>query len=354
MVGCGSFEERSEDGLRVLETTERSNASGYRKLKLKLEEGDDRLLLTGKVDAPHRVYVRWMEAPDGERVYDAEELWDDVYQATGAIAPDWATTLGWPVLPDDRALEPGTWTVELGTIDVESYFVSGVDIDVSVVFASGESPTSGELHVNLLSGGAVAGDAHYQEAIAGAVDEWRRLYEQVDITLDITEGSIPEGELFAPGEGDRDAWEALSADTPLRSINVVLLETMTDGELLYGRAGSVPSPLVPSINSGMAVNLSVSAGTDGRFQPDEVRTLGETFAHEAAHYLGAFHAIELDYLTQDSLSDTPSCTTANECRAVLGDNLMYPETICDGSVCEPQDVLTNEQGIVLRNYAGVW
>ena len=353
-MGCTSFDERSEDGLRVLETIERTNSKGHANLKIKLEEGDDRLLLTGKVDAPHRVYVRWLEAPDGERVYDAEVLWADVYQATGAIAPDWATTLGWPVLPSDRALEPGTWKVQLGALDVESYFTSGVDIDVSVALASGATPTSGEVHVNLLSGGAVADDAHHQEAIAGAVEEWRRLYEQVGITLDVTEGRLSEGELFAPGEGDRETWEALSADTPLRSINVVLLETMTNGELLYGRAGSVPSPLVPSINSGMAVNMVVSAGTDGRFEPDEVRTLGETLAHEAAHYLGAFHAVELDYLTQDSLSDTPDCSTATECRDLLGDNLMYFETICDGSVCAPQDVLTEQQGIVLRNYAGVW
>ena len=49
---------------------------------------------------------------------------------------------------------------------------------------------------------------------------------------------------------------------------------------------------------------------------------------------------------------SPACSPASSCQASLGQNLMYPYQLCNGTGCEIQDQLTGQQGGVMQRYTG--
>ncbi|MEM6926414.1 MAG: hypothetical protein AAF602_05770 [Myxococcota bacterium] len=130
------------------------------------------------------------------------------------------------------------------------------------------------------------------------------------------------------------------------------------GEIV-GLAGGIPGAASATPRSAVQVSTLGAAGTDGRFDGDDIRLLAETMAHETAHYLGLFHPVEAiargtPWSVFDALSDTPRCGSRRTCETRLGSNLMFPFPVCEpGASCDPQEVLTEEQATVMQRYVGV-
>ena len=78
--------------------------------------------------------------------------------------------------------------------------------------------------------------------------------------------------------------------------------------------------------------------------------MGETMAHEVGHYTGLYHPVESNYRAWDALDDTPECTRRRDCEDALGDNLMFPYSICDATSCLVTDQLSADQEGVLQRY----
>ncbi len=133
----------------------------------------------------------------------------------------------------------------------------------------------------------------------------------------------------------------------------LLVGELVDGDAqTYGIAGGIPGPMDPSTRSAVVVSWLVHAGANGAFNDDETRLMGETFAHEIGHYMGMHHPVQFGWNYWDALDDTDECTASSACGQALGDNLMYPSSICDPSgYCEPQFRLTPQQVAELHRNA---
>jgi hypothetical protein len=217
---------------------------------------------------------------------------------------------------------------------------------------------------------AVAVDAVEQGTLHVATKRSTADQHVLDVDLVVVDGAgISEGELSqavgvmadlyagggGPAIGDVGTWSvALDGGPFLRSSNAALAglrSTRLDGANPWsmrfffladfqGDAGTLGiSPGIPGAvgvpeTAGSGVVLSVQGHQDDRGRLD-VRTLGETMAHEAGHTLGLFHTTEAGGTSFDVLDDTPECdartrdrdgdgeVSAEECADLDGKNFMF-------------------------------
>ena len=134
---------------------------------------------------------------------------------------------------------------------------------------------------------------------------------------------------------------------------VIVGESFPDSPDILGFAGNVPGSVRSGGRSAIAVSWLANAGTDGVFNEEEIRLFSETLAHEAGHYLGLYHPVEIDFSQWDALSDTEECSSQSSCQQALKNNLMFPYPICVGNGCVAQFELTEHQQIVLHNNTAV-
>ena len=157
-----------------------------------------------------------------------------------------------------------------------------------------------------------------------------------------------------PGFGSEGDYLALSTETNLGTVNVIITEDIQSSfQGILGVSGDIPGPAIASTRSAVLVDALQAMGPDGRFVPLEVRLLAETLAHETGHYLGLFHPVEDGWQSWDSLEDTPECSSQNSCIEVLDRNLMFPFPICSSVTCTAQDEITEAQAGVMHRYVGV-
>jgi hypothetical protein len=122
---------------------------------------------------------------------------------------------------------------------------------------------------------------------------------------------------------------------------------------LLGVAGGIPGTPTAGPRAGILVSWARHAGVSGDFNYDEVSFLATTLAHEVGHYTGLFHPVELDWESFDPLRDTPStCTGETSCYRSLGENLMFPASVCYGAGCEDDVEITDDQQGVMHLYPG--
>ena len=117
-------------------------------------------------------------------------------------------------------------------------------------------------------------------------------------------------------------------------------------------SSSIPGPAIVTVRSAVAISLLEHQGGDGVFSAEETTVLGETFAHEAGHYLGLFHPVEVDdanagtFTDEDPVLDTAVCTTVTDCVAAgVAENTMFPIPVGGGIA---QQTLTTGQAGVLN------
>lgn len=350
--GCSQgLVEDEVEGLRRLEGTVNFGRKGRKVIEVDVDGSEHSVLFTAAAPDGFRTHVLSVEDPNGDRVFDAVSEAESEFSTTNGGFVSRVTNLPWPRVPSD-ALTQGTWSFEVGLVNDEGNYAKG-SLDIAALLKEDADPTTGLVQVNLVYAGSAADDVEAQEAVMEALETWRTVYDAVGLELEVSEFTWPEGELQPPILGTGAEWQGIGEQGGVRSVNVVLVPSIVGLEDVFGVAGDIPGPLVATPASGVLVSLGLAAGVNGKFETLEIRILGETMAHEVGHYLGLFHPVEVDWEDWDALEDTVQCGGETPCTNKLGDHMMFPFPVCGIATCQPQTVISEDQGSVLQSAVGV-
>jgi len=178
------------------------------------------------------------------------------------------------------------------------------------------------------------------------IDEFKRLFGETDINI----GEIVIRELTGPtasslsfidlyndpnNNGLPDGMEELfemSSGADKQYLNVFFVNAIFPLGVI-GLSSSINGPAVNgTAKSGVLINTL--GGFRNKSEAD-MKTQGETIAHEAGHYLGLYHTTEKNGHDFDPFADTPECpaeendlnlngvVSASECETLDGPNLMF-------------------------------
>ncbi len=217
---------------------------------------------------------------------------------------------------------------------------------------------AGLVRVNLFYVGTEPQRDTKRRAIRDGLALWRQIYLTRNITLDVREIDVASDTGVLPNVFVGSPFYETQAQVGTAhklALNMFIGETIsTDATSnpgnpfeVFGIAGGIPGPYKPSPISAVIVSLDVHDGVDGQLDADEVRVLGETMAHEAGHYLGLFHPVQLNgaATTFDPLADTPECDSIAGCNAVgLTGNVMFQSPVA--GVFAQQDLTVNQGQVI--------
>lgn len=156
------------------------------------------------------------------------------------------------------------------------------------------------------------GDADFQVAVT----EFKNLYQALGITFGdvIYEDIASNADKFrvvdsVDGPGNELSQLFATSTDRGQALTFFFVEEIVGGDegfTILGIAGGIPGPplIAGGPHSGVAVTL-----LDFRSRP---KVLGQTIAHEAAHFLGLFHTSEAGGNSHDPLPDTAECSAAND------------------------------------------
>ena len=340
-----------EGDLTYRQGTLHAGADGQVSLRFAVDEGQEAFLLTAEVAGDDLVHVSQVRDPEGALLFDAqEEVASDEWMATAGFL-DTVVSLNWPILPSHAALTPGRWEVTFGTTDKTAQFVAA-DIDVHLLLKP-QTPQRAVLSVALVYAGDTIEDSGLVEASREAVAHWKDLALGWGVDVQVTEATYPTADIGPPGTPNAQDVEAIAEASGIGRVNVILVDGEVGSGGIYGMAGDIPAPLVPTPDSAVLISMDMARGPDALFSEEEVRILGETMAHEVGHLLGLFHPVEIDLDAWDALDDTVRCERTARCESALGDNVMFPYPVCSWGGCLPQGSVTPGQIEVVRNYVGV-
>lgn len=370
-AGCGGGAEDSEDpvpdelpacsSLRVQTYTAVSDDDGRLLLEVDLEEGDQGFQLTlDDTDLDVYAAVDLVLDPDDDEVFSFDAWAGGTEILTGGALPvAHVTAFDWPIRDIDGELRAGTWRVGVQVISELNHAPQqGEDLEITVHIKGPGQLEQGCLDLRVLLADGVEEDPHVADSVDRALEQMVALYADQGITVTHTVESVDlDAVLPSPGQGDLD-YLALSGEGPEEQLVMVIgdyLENSDEGVL--GESGGAPGSLAPTERSVVAISWLMQAGSSGKFDDEEVAWLSETMSHELGHYLGLHHPVTFDSdyeaVAWDALEDTRTCGDFDDCFELLGENLMFPYSLCAfTSSCEHQDVVTEDQRGVLVRYTG--
>ncbi len=341
------------DGVRWLQTRINSQRNGTARLELDVNPGETAMLVTAEVNEGYQAHFRTVYDPAATPVFQAFDWTGTEYSKTNAGYVSDVSTLNWPVSEDDPGLSAGPYELEFGVVDANQEYVSQ-PVFIDILLKEDADISIGELQVDIIYTGGLEDDDDLRAAVDEAKGRWEELYATIGIDVDFDELAYDKvDDVEPPAFGDAQAYSDISGSTSLRTVNVVIAPAIVSYDEIFGIAGDIPGPLVPTGRSAVLISADLAAGPNGEFSAEERRLLAETMAHEVGHFLGLFHPVETSWETWDVLDDTPTCDNEFECVQELGDNLMFPFPVCAGFTCTPQDIITDEQSDVMHRYVGV-
>lgn len=219
--------------------------------------------------------------------------------------------------------------------------------------------SSGTLKVNMFFVGSTGQSESSKAAIESAITEFRRIYANAGISLDISSLNIDGSNLIPDPFDGSNFYLAATSGVSSPAVNIFIAgDVQGEQGTILGIAGGVPVPAYPSPRSALVVSIVTGAGADGTYSNEEIRLLGESLAHESGHYLGLFHPVELSGSSAvdfDPLSDTDTCSSKTSCvnNNSLAANLMFPQPVINNGTYVPQNLLTPQQTAVLNRYIAV-
>ncbi|MCB9685248.1 MAG: hypothetical protein H6738_06495 [Alphaproteobacteria bacterium] len=331
--------------------SDQANRSGRWTAEIEVEVGVRAFQLTGTTDDGYaaieelrdpwgRVVVRWQDWFYGDR-----SLTDAFFAYNRVVVFDW------PIRPVDGELMTGTWTVVGDVIDAGYYYVPRANVDLTLATKRDPDLARSTVAVRILWAEGVGDDPDVVAAVEGAVVRWKEVWGVYGIDL-VERYATSHLDPHMPWawRGDDPSVEEASAGKLDDELQVVIGEQVRRDDYTYGVSGGIPGSIERTTATYVVVSWLVHAGIDGAFSEDEVRLMGETMAHEVGHYTGMYHPVESSYAAWDALDDTPECTRRRECEDALGDNLMFPYSICDATGCLVTDQLTSDQEGVMQRY----
>jgi hypothetical protein len=328
------------------------NTNGGGALDVEIEIGPDvtAFMLTGT--SRKDVGIEGVVDPDGKVLLHWQDWWTSDESLTEAIwGYDNTTALNWPIRDVDDPLREGTYVVQVAALSNGDYTSGKVNLTLHT--KQDPSLTSGTVYARIVYTGSVDQEPGVVRATEDAVERWREVWAAYGIELieSYDTAETIDSDLGFWYAGD-DAMIDIAAGLETGSVVVYMGEQVSGDFETLGVAGGIPGTLSPTPMTYVVVSWLSHAGFDAQFTKAEKSIMGETMAHEVGHYMGLFHPVEENYSEWDALADTPRCDTWSTCEDQLGDNLMFPYSVCSGNDCVPAGILsTNQQGVVHR-YTG--
>ena len=327
-----------------------TNQSG--KFQVQLDVPEDAVAFQITADSDVRPAFSSVVDPSGKTVLDSADWFDSPEQITlSFFAQRTTTALNWPIREIDGPLAPGLWTVHLVAIDGR-YYASRSDVDVSTDLKFDPDLSTGHISVQVVWANGVDKEKGVAEAVEAATDRWAEIWGKQGIEMSyhyVTSNLDPRLKFTDTGaEGIRTVSEIKEPG----ELQLIIGDMVGNQQGTFGVSAGIPGTVEPSPSTYVVLAWMTHAGPDGKFDKDEIRLMGETMAHECAHYTGLFHPVESTYRFWDALDDTPECQNENSCDSQLGQNVMYPYPICTSQSCNPQGQLTDEQGRVMNQFVG--
>ena len=297
-----------------------------------------------------QIATRKLDEPSGQTVVSSA---DDPRKTEAVRLTENISSLPYPTRKADKAVVNGTYSQSVQTTQ------AGIRYTGSVLAKRDPDLNRGLLRVNFFYVGAKTQIDTKRRAIQDAMEIWRQAYAARNITLDLREIDVASNTGILPnvfiGSPFYEA-QAQAAGTQPLAVNMFIGETISiDGtsnpgnplDGVLGIAGGIPGPYKPSQISAVVISLDEHAGDDGQLSIEETRVLGETMAHEAGHYLGLYHPVQIGAgtTTFDPLADTPECNSIATCNTVgLTSNLMFQSPVA--GVATQQDLTANQAEVI--------
>jgi hypothetical protein len=304
-----------------------SGNQGIADFVVHVKPGDTELMLFAWSDS--YVSIEYLKGPDGATIVKWQD-WNGSNDLTEAWYGYYADTVfSWPMRDVDAPLVPGDYVVGVATTDRSSNYVDDVDVHATLRMKQDPDFSQGHVDARIVYTGGLDADPEVVRGVEGAVVWWKQIWGAAGLTVDVTyDVSTASASLPYPGNGTEIT--DISEDLSGQQIEILIGEQVAGSAQIYGISGGIPGPLDPSPRAGVAVSYLVHAGQNGTFDDDEIRLMGETFAHEGGHYIGLEHPVQGGYYEWDAIDDTPECTNRSKCEAQLANNLMYPFSVGDG------------------------
>ena len=332
-----------------------TGASGEIDVAVEITDQRSFMVVANNAESAARVSVLSITDPAGTVVFRWEDWFNGDHRLTNAIfAERTGTTINWPIREEDPALVPGTYNVRVGSYRVDGVTSRpNVDLDITTITNRDHDLANGLVRVAIVWADGMSDDAALVTATARAVEHWNEVWGAVGLTAEVryVESTIDPA-LPAPSAMSGDVLLTASGLVEPGEIAMIVGETVDGGTSLYGIAGHIPGPIVPSPLGAIVVGWLANAGGDGTFSDDDITLYGEVLAHEVGHFVGLCHPVERGYDYWDALADTPECTSDTTCESILGTNLMFPYSICDGGTCVSTTVITAGQQGIMQRYTG--
>jgi hypothetical protein len=350
LLGCESggfdsaetFTSPDYDERTVPLGTANSGPDGIASFTVDIRQGDNGFSVFAT--AGDLVSIEQVRDPSGNIATRWEDWYYDPIDLTDAFYPYYQNVMfTWPMRAEDGELEPGDWTVEVASTNANWDYKANVDVTASARIRSDGDPDNGIVRVVLVFAEGVEEEPGVREAVDGAIARWREVWGPAGLTLELREvNSSFDAQLEPPWDPatDTSGAAALAEDG---EVVVFLGELLNGNRTWYGVSGGIPGPLEVTDRSATLVSWLAHAGINAEFDADEIGLFGETLAHEVGHYVGLQHPVQSDYSRWDALGDTPECTNATTCESQLGENLMFPYSICSGGSCVDTYIITNDQ-----------
>lgn len=141
-----------------------------------------------------------------------------------------------------------------------------------------------------------------------------------------------------------EMFEVVTSGAPPASANIFIVQDLSGiDEWVAGISGAIPGP--PWLNGTPHSGLAFVG-------QDRGSSSGDVLAHEMGHFFGLYHPTEMNGVSQDAITDTPTCRfdpedpwTMTDCETI--DNIMFP------TMTPLADALTEGQCFVVRGYQGL-
>ena len=346
----------------VVETQTVSSETFNGGATLRFDIAEDARAFLVTVQADPYVFIDTLTDPEDQVVYSYADIYAVTpYELPSGMAQPSAGELqiSWPLTANDSAPIAGTWSAKLYVLDAGFSPMNFAPLEATV-FQNLSDEDGYCLSARVVLSEGISDDAELVAVIEDAVGRWTALYAEQGISLTVTlEDSSLSPAIILPATGDSD-YASIDAEAAPEVVTVLIGESFSGSAAgVLGQTGGLPGPLLSTDRAAVGISWLMNAGYDATFSEAETQMLSETIAHEVAHYLGLMHPVQFspeDYsvVAFDALDDTDWCMDYSDCDDELGDNLMYPFAGCWwDSECDPQDELTDDQGLVMRRYAGI-